>query len=164
MYSHQPREPEGDTLHGMDGSDLDTRVRSEIIRWRQRRGWTQPEFATRLRPYLPEERKQWAVQPNISRFENGAAVDLTTIHAMARAIGVPITILLGQSSREASRIASALDDPQVHGFVEALRTGKLQPEVIRAAVSMLRQLAGLPMISQTLEPTSVDRLSGSHTG
>ena len=88
-----------DTVGDVDAVDLDTHVRHEVIRWRHRRGWTQPEFAEHLRPCLPEARRTWAVQPNISRFESGAAADLTTIFAMARA--------LGRAVYESSRPAAA---------------------------------------------------------
>ncbi len=160
LQMHQSRQNESEPvkLARMDGADLDTQVRSEVIRWRQRRGWTQPEFAARLRPCLPEERRTWAVQPNISRFENGAAADLTTIFAMARALGVPFMALLGQLDGDVKRIASALDDPHVKGFAEAIQTGRLQPEVVQATVTMLRQLAGLS--AQTYEPRSSARQSG----
>ena len=145
-----------DTVGKMDTVDLDTHVRHEVIRWRHRRGWTQPEFAEHLRPCLPEARRTWAVQPNISRFESGAAADLTTIFAMARALGVPFMSLLGPLPQDRTRIESALDDPRVRAFVEAVEAGA-PSEVVNATVSMLRQLAGLPAFVQRHGPTTSAR-------
>jgi transcriptional regulator with XRE-family HTH domain len=90
------------------------RIRAKVRGLRDRRGWTQAALADLLRPHLPDQKQQWAIQPNISKYEKGDInIDLDVIVAFAAVFRVSMATLiddaplppLTEDQREAQQIA-----------------------------------------------------------
>ena len=100
--------------------ELRQKIGANVARLRELRGWQQQELAS------------FAGVSNLSPLENGDRVGLRTVAAVARALGVPISVLC-RTGRDDDI------DPELAAFLDSPEAAGLDEEETDAIVSMMMQ-------------------------
>ena len=100
--------------------ELRRRIGANVVRLRESRGWLQQDLAT------------FAGVSNLSPLEAGDRTGLKTVAAVARALGVPISVLC-RTGRDDDL------DPELVAFLDSPEAAGLDEEETDAIVSMMIQ-------------------------